>query len=234
MGQDRRVPNRPYVLLSAAMSVDGHIDDSGPEPLLLSDAADLDRVDAVRAGVDAILVGATTLRRDDPRLNVRSAERRAVRVAEGRPAYPLKVTLTGSGDLDPAARFFTTGDGQKIVYAATPGVDVARKAVGAVADVVDAGDPLDLCRLLADLRGRGVARLMVEGGTGVHTLFLTTGVVDELQLVVAPFFVGEADAPRFVGPGRFPYNTEHRMRLAEARPIGDLVLLRYLLDGTDA
>ena len=226
------MPDRPYVLLSAAMSVDGHIDDSGPEPLVLSDAADLDRVDAVRAGVDAILVGATTLRRDDPRLNVRSAERRAARVAEGRPAYPLKVTLTGSGDLDPAARFFTTGDGPKLVYAGTPGVDAARKAVGAVADVVDAGDPLDLPRLLADLRGRGVARLMVEGGTGVHTLFLTTGVVDELQLVVAPFFVGEAEAPRFVGPGRFPYDTEHRMRLAEARPIGDLVLLRYLLDGT--
>jgi 5-amino-6-(5-phosphoribosylamino)uracil reductase len=234
MGQDRRVPDRPYVLLSAAMSVDGHIDDSGPEPLLLSDAADLDRVDAVRAGVDAILVGATTLRRDDPRLNVRSAERRAARVAGGRPAYPLKVTITGSGDLDPAARFFATGDGRKLVYAATPGVETARKAVGAVADVVDAGDPLDLHRLLAELAGRGVARLMVEGGTGVHTLFLTTGVVDELQLVVAPFFVGDAEAPRFVGPGRFPHDAAHRMRLAEARPIGDLVLLRYLLDGTGA
>lgn len=225
------MPDRPYVLLSAAMSVDGHIDDIGPEPLLLSDAADLDRVDAVRAGVDAILVGATTLRRDDPRLNVRSAERRAARVAEGRAAYPLKVTLTGSGDLDPAARFFTTGDGPKLVYAATSGVDTARKAVGAVADVVDAGDPLDLHRLLADLAGRGVARLMVEGGTAMHTLFLTTGVADELQLVVAPFFVGDAQAPRFVGPGRFPHDTAHRMRLAEARPIGDLVLLRYLLDG---
>jgi 5-amino-6-(5-phosphoribosylamino)uracil reductase len=110
----------------------------------------------------------------------------------------------------------------------------ARRAVGAVADVADAGEPLDLHRLLADLRGRGVARLMVEGGTAVHTLFLTTGVVDELQLVVAPFFVGDADAPRFVGPGRFPQDAAHRMRLAEARPIGDLVLLRYLPEGSGA
>ncbi|MHA6620987.1 RibD family protein [Pseudonocardia sp. DLS-67] len=227
------MPDRPYVLLSAAMSVDGHIDDSGPEPLLLSDAADLDRVDEVRAGVDAILVGATTLRRDDPRLNVRSAERQAARVAEGRPEYPLKVTVTGSGDLDPAARFFTTGAGPKLVYAATPGLGTARNAVGAVADVVDAGDPLDLARLLADLGGRGVRRLMVEGGTAMHTLFLTAGVADELQLVVAPFFVGDAQAPRFVGPGRFPQDTAHRMRLAEARPIGDLVLLRYLPGGAD-
>jgi 5-amino-6-(5-phosphoribosylamino)uracil reductase len=234
MGKDRTVPDRPHVLLSAAMSVDGHIDDSGPEPLLLSDAADLDRVDAVRAGVDAILVGASTLRLDDPRLLVRSAERRAARVAAGRDADPAKVTVTGSGDLDPSARFFTTGDGPKIVYAATPALDAARKAVGAVADVVDAGDPLDLHRLLADLAGRGVARLMVEGGTAMHTLFLTAGVADELQLVVAPLFVGDARAPRFVGPGRFPHDSAHRMRLADARPIGDLVLLHYLLDGTGA
>jgi 5-amino-6-(5-phosphoribosylamino)uracil reductase len=222
------VSDRPFVLLSAAMSVDGRIDDTAPEPLLLSDAADLDRVDEVRAGVDAILVGATTLRRDDPRLLVRSPERRADRVAAGRDPSPLKVTLTGSGKLDPAARFFTTGSGPKLVYAATAAVGAARRAVGSVADVADAGEPLDLRRLLADLRARGVARLMVEGGTAVHTLFLTAGVVDELQLVIAPFFVGAADAPRFVGPGRFPHDTAHRMRLAEVRPIGDLVLLRYL------
>jgi 5-amino-6-(5-phosphoribosylamino)uracil reductase len=234
MGKDLPVPERPYVLLSAAMSVDGHIDDSGPEPLLLSDAADLDRVDAVRSGVDAILVGATTLRRDDPRLLVRSAERIAARVAAGRAPQPVKVTVTGSGDLDARARFFTAGEGPKVVYAATPGLGAARTAVGAVADVVDAGDPLDLRRLLADLRGRGVERLMVEGGTAMHTLFLTAGAADELQLVVAPFFVGEEQAPRFVGPGRFPHGTAHRMRLAEARPIGDLVLLRYLLDPADA
>jgi 5-amino-6-(5-phosphoribosylamino)uracil reductase len=53
-------------------------------------------------------------------------------------------------------------------------------------------------------------------------------------LVVAPFFVGEEQAPRFVGPGRFPRDAAHRMRLAEARPIGDLVLLRYLLDAAGA
>ena len=218
---------RPFVLLSAAMSVDGCIDDIAPEPLLLSDAADLDRVDEVRAGVDAILVGATTVRRDNPRLLVRSAERRAARVAAGLPADPMKVTITASGHLDATARFFTTGDGEKLVYAGTGAVEKARAAVGAAATVVDAGAPIDLPRLLADLRERGVERLMVEGGSAVHTMFLTAGLADELHLVVAPFFVGDAAAPRFVGPGRFPQDAAHRMRLAEARPIGDLVLLRY-------
>lgn len=70
---------------------------------------------------------------------------------------------------------------------------------------------------------------MVEGGTAVHTAFLTAGLADEIQLVVAPFFVGEAGARQFVGPGVYPQDSAHRMRLAEARPVGGVVLLRYLL-----
>lgn len=208
---------RPFVLLSAAVSLDGALDDLSPERLVLSDAADLDRVDAERAGADAIMVGATTLRRDDPRLLVRDPARRAARAGD-----PAKVVISGSGDLDPAARFFTTGDGLKLVYTCSPAVALAR--VGHVATVVDAGDPLDLPRVLADLRDRGIERLMVEGGAGVHALVLDAGVVDELQLVVAPLVVGEPGAPRFGGSRtrRLP------LRLAEARPMGDLVLLRYL------
>ncbi len=194
---------RPFVLLSAAMSVDGCIDDTAPEPLLLSDAADLDRVDEVRAGVDAILVGATTVRRDNPRLLVRSAERRAARVAAGRPPDPLKVTLTASGRPRRRPRASSRpATAEKLVYAATGAVEQARAAVGAAATVVDAGAPIDLPRLLADLRERGVERLMVEGGSAVHTMFLTAGLADELHLVVAPFFVGDArgTAVRRAGP----------------------------------
>ena len=57
---------RPYVLLNCAMSVDGYIDDTTSERLRLSDEEDFDRVDQVRAESDAILIGATTLRRDNP------------------------------------------------------------------------------------------------------------------------------------------------------------------------
>ncbi len=157
MGQDRRVPDRPYVLLSAAMSVDGYIDDSGPEPLLLSDAADLDRVDAVRADVDAILVGATTLRRDDPRLQWCVPRNAGPRVwPRGGPPQPLKVTLTGSATSTPRRGSSPPGTGPSSSTPQPPGWQRRRTAVGAVADVVDAGDPLDLHRLLADLAGRGV------------------------------------------------------------------------------
>lgn len=215
------------MLLSVAMSVDGHIDDGSPQRLLLSNAADLDRVDAERAAVDAIMVGAGTIRRDDPRLLVRNPERVAARVAAGNPAQPAKITLTRGGDLDPAARFFTAGDAEKIVY--LPAGVPPPPRLDALATVVPAGDPLDPALVLRDLAGRGIRRLLVEGGTAVHTLLLTADLVDEIQLVVAPLFVGDPDAPRFVGAGAFPHDAGHRMRLAEARTLGDVVLLRYLL-----
>ncbi|ONH32204.1 dihydrofolate reductase family protein [Protofrankia sp. BMG5.30] len=221
---------RPYVLLSVAMSVDGYIDDATDRRLLLSNDADFDRVDEVRAGVDAILVGANTIRRDNPRLLVRSAARREKRVARGLPESPVKVTLTGRGDLDRDARFFTTGQVEKIVYAASPAADRTREQLAGVASVVDAGDPLDLNTVLADLAARGIRRLMVEGGGAIHTRFLTAGLVDEIHLVIAPFFVGDPAAPRFVGNGAFPHHASHQMELAEARQLGDVVLLRYLLN----
>ena len=83
--------------------------------------------------------------------------------------------------------------------------------------------------LTEDLGARGVQRLMVEGGGKVHTQFLTDNLVDELQLVVAPFFVGDSRATRFVSDGRFPWNPGRRATLADVRQIGDVVLLRYAL-----
>ncbi|WP_199485350.1 RibD family protein [Actinomadura craniellae] len=224
---------RPYVLLSCAMSVDGYIDDASPERLRLSSPADFDRVDGVRAGCDAILVGAGTVRADDPRLLVRSPVRRERRAARGLPPDLVKVTLTARGDLDPQARFFTTGSAPKLVYAASDAVPGLAARLDGVAEVIDAGDPVELPVLLADLARRGIRRLMVEGGTGVHTRFLTEGLADELHLVIVPFFVGDPLAPRFVHSGVFPQDSRHPMRLAEVTRIGDLTLLRYLLRASD-
>jgi 5-amino-6-(5-phosphoribosylamino)uracil reductase len=211
------------------MSLDGYIDDTTGERLLLSNDTDFDRVDAVRAGCDAILVGANTIRRDNPRLLVRSPDRRAAGVARGLGPSPTKVTLTAHGDLDPAAAFFAAGEVDKIVYCASPALEKARHRLAGVAAVVDAGHPVDLARVLADLAGRGIGRLMVEGGSGVHTGFLTAGLADELHLVVAPFFVGDCRAPRFVGDGRFPWTSGRRARLVRVEQMEDVVLLRYAL-----
>ena len=322
---------RPFVLLSAAMSADGYLDDATPTRLVLSGEADLERVDELRAASDAILVGAQTVRSDNPRLLVRSAELRAGRVARGRAASPRKVTITRSGSLDPASRFFTArppaaepaanepdradGDaGLPLVYAtAAAASDLSRRLAG-LAEVVPvavtpgtrelgaaewgaaesgmgdpgpagsgagdpgpagsgagdprpagsgagdpgpagsgagdpgpagsgagdpgpagsgAGDPgptgsgagdLDLVAVLADLRRRGVERLMVEGGARILSEFLAAGLADEFWLAIAPIFVADPRAPRLLAGPR----VSGRMTLAGLSQAGDIAVLRYL------
>jgi len=223
------MPDRPYILLSCGMSIDGYLDTATDERLVLSNDADLDRVDGVRADSDAILVGAATVRHDNPRLLVRAGWRRAERAARGLPPTPKKVTLTRRVRLDPGADFFATGDTEKLVYCPSHAVAEARRRLGAVATVVDGGGRVDVCRMSEDLHVRGVRRLMVEGGGTMHTQFLTAGLADELHLVVAPFFVGDSRARRFVGDGSFPWNPDRHARLADVCRIGDVVLLRYAL-----
>jgi 5-amino-6-(5-phosphoribosylamino)uracil reductase len=219
---------RPYTLLSCCVSIDGYIG-SAASRLLLSNDADFDRVDAVRASCDAILVGAETVRVDNPRLLVRSEARREERAACGLPESPVKVTVTRRAELDVHADFFNVGGAEKIVYCASPRAADARDRLGRVATVVDAGDNVEMRTLSTDLAARGVDRLMVEGGGTVHTQFLTDDLVDELQLTVAPVFVGDSDAPRFVRDGNFPWSQARPAELIEVQKLGDVVLLRYAL-----
>lgn len=225
------MPDRPYTVLSWAMSLDGCLDDGSGERLVLSNAADLDRVDAVRAGCDAVLVGAGTVRADDPRLVVRSADRRARRVREGRAPSPLRVTVTRHPHLDPAAALFADGGegADTLVYCATRAVTGTRERLRDTATVVDAGADPTMAVVSEHLAAKGVQRLLVEGGPGVLTQFLAAELADELHVVVAPLFVGDSRAPRVVGDGPLPWNRDRRASLEEVRRIEDVVLLRYAL-----
>lgn len=221
--------SRPYVLLSAAVSIDGYLDTRpGEDRLMLSNKADFDRVDSIRASSDAILVGAGTLRADNPRLLVNSEERRAARIAAGLPEYPLKVTITGTGDLDPSWKFWHYG-GEKLVLAV--GSKAAEKAGEALGDLAAIqGVPASHTWPVAlDVLGDvyGVRRLMVEGGGRVHTQLLQQALADELQLVIAPLFVGQSDAVRMLGSGNYLGGPTNRIRHLETRQIGDVTLLRF-------
>jgi riboflavin-specific deaminase-like protein len=219
------VPSRPYVLLSCATSADGYLDDASPRRLILSGPADLDRVDEERAGCDAIAVGAGTVRRDNPRLLIRDPRRSARRTARGLPAHPARVTLTATGDLDPAARFFAPA-ALRLVYCATPAHAPARARLRDAAVVIDAGDPLSLRFMLSDLTERGIRRVMVEGGARLLGDFLAGGLADELQQAVAPFFVADPAAPRLDLPSAAP---DGPMTLAGSYRAGELAILHYLL-----
>lgn len=198
---------RPYIVLSCAISADGCLDDASPDRLILSGPEDLDEVDALRAACDAILVGAGTVRADNPRLRVRDPARVAAREAAGRPPHPLRVVVTSAGNLDPAARIFDGPGPRPLVYRG-----------------------LSLAGVLKDLSTeRIVDSVLVEGGSRILRDALAGDMADELRLAVAPFFVGDADAPRFALPARYPQGPERPMHLKSVRSLGGVAVLTYRL-----
>ena len=201
------------------MSLDGFIDDRSTTRLSLSNNKDFDRVDTLRATCDAILVGANTIRRDNPKLMIKS---------KARPKKLIKVTMTSSGILDSSSSFFTTGDTEKIIYTTSSHEELLTARFSSIAKVVNAGQEIiDLHLLLNDLYSRGIRRLIIEGGSSVLTQFLEKGMVNEMHIAIAGFFVGQKDAPKFVQPGNFPWNAKRRLRLNSVAKLDDMAILTY-------
>ncbi len=206
------------IILSAAISVDGFLDDSRGERLILSSPEDWQAVHALRAGCDAILVGAETVRRDNPALVIRDAGLRKKRAAEGHSPDIMKVTVSGSGRLDPASRFFTEGAGEKIVF--THGA--VSDELSAAATVISHPE-LTADVITSELRRMGVNTLMVEGGSRVLSMFLRESCWDEFRLAIAPVFVGDGSAPRLVTDGDYP-----PMTLVGSERLGRTAVLHFV------
>jgi 5-amino-6-(5-phosphoribosylamino)uracil reductase len=139
----------------------------------------------------------------------------------------VKVTVSASGDLDPALRVWHHG-GDKLVYTTDVGAARLTAPLWGLAEVVSLGAAIDFGELLDDLGRRGITRLMVEGGGQIHTAFLSADLADELLLAVAPILVGDSRAPRFLHPAPYPGGSGRRMDLADVTRVGDIAVLRYL------
>lgn len=111
-----------------------------------------------------------------------------------------------------------------LAASAAPGsrpLDAAAR-LGGLAEITSLGETLDFGALLDDLGARGIGRLIVEDGSSVHTQLLAAGLADEILLAVAPFFIGDPQAPRFVNPATFPDGPDRRMTLAGVQAVGDV------------
>ena len=217
-----------YVIAKCAMSLDGYIDDATHERLVLSSKEDRDAVTQLRATCDAILIGAGTLRADNPSLGLRGDDLQRRRVDAGLPAEPAKIVITTTGELPIDGRFFTTGTGRPIVIA---GAGINEKNAAAIRSVAELHilpspdcTPAIILNLLSTL---GIGRLLVEGGTSILTQFIASNAVDELRVAVAPFFVGNAAAPRAFAPARYPHDPTNRMQLVSVQMLGDMAALSY-------
>lgn len=198
---------RPFVTIKVASTADGRIAAEGGDSRWVTGPAARARVHQLRDQVDAVLVGAGTVRADDPQLTARPRGRPAAR-------QPLRVVLSTSLDLPSSAKVFTGRPGGALVLTSSPdeakasalqaaGVQVARLPPGRAGGV-------DLVAALEELARRDVVHLLVEGGAGVFGGFLEAGLADEVLLFLAP---------RVLGSGLSWASLSARARIDEAIPL---------------
>jgi 2,5-diamino-6-hydroxy-4-(5-phosphoribosylamino)pyrimidine 1'-reductase len=224
---------RPYVLINVAASVDGKIDSIERRGAAMSSERDRARVDALRASVDAVMVGGRTLLQEDPRLTVRSAELRAERAARGEPENPAKVGVVSRPDLRPDCRFLSVGPARILLFTCGSDSDWGWLRDRHV-EVHTSGDSrVDLAWALETLADLGIRRVLVEGGGTLNFELLRLGLVDEVRVFVAPLVLGGASAPTLADGAGLVRDQAIKLRPAEVEQWEDGgLVLRYMVDGT--
>ncbi len=216
----RRPPDRPIVWVNCAVSLDGRLAFARGVRARLSGPEDLARVHRMRAEVDAVLVGAGTVAADDPSLRVKWD---VAGLPRGRD--PLRVVLDPHARLSPHARVFDRTAPTLVATTAR----YQRQLPTAVDSVVAGEETIDLDRLFAALRDRGVARLMVEGGARVLASVLRDRCFDRLTVYYAPVVIGGALAPPMVaGPETLGSEDLTVLRLASVVSLGAGFLAEFV------
>lgn len=220
---------RPFVYINMASTADGKITSAAREYPRFTSPADRARMDRLRAEADAILVGAGTVRADNPKLHVRDEEARRYRASLGKPAALLRVLITASGRVGADSRFFEESDGGARIVATVE--QAPQSLLAAFADRAEiwrvGRDRVDLRELLCRLHERGVERLLLEGGGELNWSFLRDGLVDELYLTIAPVLLGGRAAPTLLEGEGFPMQERLRLSLIDLDREGDELFCRY-------
>lgn len=191
------VEGRPFVLLKAALSLDGRIATKKGESKYLTGEEARAVVHQLRDRYDAILVGVGTILADDPELTVRlSGTRNPLRVVlDSRLSTPLDSRLVTSASTVPTLILTT--------HQASPSrrKKLERRGVQVVPVRADRKGRVDLRRALAALHERELNSVLVEGGSAVHGAFFDAGLVDKVAFFYAPLLIGGDQAKGPIGGG---------------------------------
>jgi 5-amino-6-(5-phosphoribosylamino)uracil reductase len=209
------------------MSLDGRIDDRCTQRLVLSSPEDLEDMYEARAKCDAILIGANTVRHDNPSLVIDSQELIEQRIKNKQPGELIKVTVTSTGNLDKNAKFFTKGNGQKFIICPATNFEKVSKKLSNIATILPIQE-ITAVNIVKTLETVGINSLFIEGGTSILTMFISQGVFHRLRLAIAPFFLGDSLAPALVTQGKFINNATNRLHITALRNLGNMIVIDML------
>ena len=207
-GDDRPKPDgRPWVSIVMIATIDGGINIDGVSGGL-GTPSDAERFVAARRNADGIIVGANTVTAEDYQ-----------------PASNPIAVITGSLSPDPTSRLFSDKDNKPIIYTTAEAARTKGSNFDGVAEVIDLGDSVSPNDVLADLDGRGMQAVVLEGGPTLNSLFLRADLVDEMLVSYSPLVVGGTGSRMVKGP---PMPDERRFTVDRVLLADDLIFARYL------
>jgi 2,5-diamino-6-(ribosylamino)-4(3H)-pyrimidinone 5'-phosphate reductase len=220
---------RPFVFINAAVSADGKISTVERKQTRISGRKDFDRVDSLRAGSDAIMVGIGTVLADNPSLTVKSEKRREDRKRRGDYENPLRIVVDSRARTPFDAEILNKGEGKRIIVISEQAILEDVKRLGEKAEVMVCGkEEVDLKRLLYLLWQRSVNRLMVEGGATLNWSLISQRLVDEIHMYVGNIILGGLNAPTLVdGKGLVEEAEMITLELLSAERMDEGILLRW-------
>ncbi|WP_420546230.1 2,5-diamino-6-(ribosylamino)-4(3H)-pyrimidinone 5'-phosphate reductase [Nitrosopumilus sp.] len=213
--------SRPYVILSAAISVDGKIATKTGNSQL-SSKEDKIRLHKLRSKVDAILIGKNTLLQDDPLLNVRYSKGK----------NPIRIILDSKGIIPNHSKILQTSNNIPTIIAVSKKISKANysKLRNFPVDVIVVGEnSVNIKSLLKKLANQKIQNILVEGGGSVNWEFIEKNLFDEMIITVSPFLIGGSNSTSFVqGKGFSKISKSPNLTLKSVKKLKNHLVLRYV------
>ena len=232
MKKQRKKLTRPFVMATFAMTVDGKITTRTFSPVDFTSREDKQHLIRQRALGDAVLIGHSTLKRDNVRLGIGNAALREERITRGQPPYPLRVIVSNQGKIDSRLNAFQTDPGVAgpiVIFSTTAMPRKYRCALMEKATLHLTSSPqVDLADMLHRLKTEyRVKKVACEGGAELFRGLLAQDLVDQLNLTIAPYLFGGSNAPTLTGLSKDFLPRSIQCTLKDMRVVGDECFLTY-------
>ena len=227
--RNKRKSSRPFVVATFAMTVDGKITTRNFTAVDFTSREDKAHLFRQRSLGDAVLIGHSTLKRDNVRLSLPHAELREARIKRGQTPYPLRVIVSNEGKIDIRLNIFKLEVSPIVIFSTTRMPRKFRCALMEKATLhLAQSHEVDLANMLHQLRTDYKVRTVAcEGGATLFRGLLEQDLVDQLNLTIAPYLFGGASAPTLTGLNKEFLPASIHCRLTDMRVVGDECFLIY-------